>query len=112
MEKHYGSTVKKLLKDNGFLKESGEWQGETGKSNELAVLFYLLKLPKHSLCIIRNSDNKNRIIAFYHEFGLKVDIQGETGGYCTYGNIAQESHAIEIRAKFKLIFTPQTLKIP
>ena len=111
LKEDYGIIVKSLLKENNYISKDGIWRGETGKSNELAVLFYLLKLPKYGLCVIRSSDNKNSIIAFYLEFGLKVDIQGETGGYCTYGNISQEPGASEIRTKFKLIFTSQELKI-
>ena len=111
LKEDYGIIVKSLLKRNNYINKEGIWRGETGKSNELAVLFYLLKLPKYGLCIIRNSDNKNSIIAFYREFGLKVSIQGEIGGDCTYGNIAQEPGASEIRTKFKLIFTSQKLKI-
>ena len=108
--KEYGKKVKLLLEKNGYLDKDGMWIGESGKRNELAVLFYLLKKPKHNICIIKNTDNKNAIIAFYKEFGLKVSVQGEKGGYCVYNNISQESLALETRAKFKLIFTPQALE--
>lgn len=107
----YGQKVKDVLSDNGYLNQEGMWRGETRKKNELAVLFYLLKLPKYRYMIIRNVDNKNSIIAFYKEFGLKVDVQGETGGYCLYTNISQDPGAAEIREKFKEIFNRDSLRL-
>lgn len=111
VEAKYGDKVKEILSKNKLIGEDGTWIGETDKSNELAVLFYLLKEPKYNLRIIKGGDKKPKIIAFYNEFNLKVDRQGESGGYCTYGNISNEPGAREIKRKFQLMFNQETLSL-
>lgn len=97
--------LKELLLQNDYLNNDFSWKGTTQKKNELAIAFYVLREDKFGIKAIKHQDdNKNQIICFYKEFGLKVKRNSEEEGHVTYYNISVIPKNRETIQKFKLLF--------
>ena len=95
---------KELLKNNGFIDNSNNWNGKTKNKNELAILYHYLKnLPG----IIKPGNFESQIIAFYKEFGRVVykdsKDKGENG-YCTIKDLRNPKNK-DTKEIFILIFS-------
>jgi hypothetical protein len=102
--KETGKELVKIFRKYHYTDKNNLWIGESKVKNELAIAYYVLKLPEHEFQLIKTGDKKNQLIAFYKEFGLTVAKRIEDGVYTTERNLLTEPAYGDVHDNFKSLF--------